>query len=716
MNSGSDIPNPPSASSTPLANLVSAVSPPGAGVPESSVGIVLQRGGDELLLERRNDRFTASPTAGALPDWVRSIPTPANRQLPRTSLVEFMAPPNDLERLMTVARQNPDVAFVSHVYALKDAPASLLYLTNEITVQFTATTTEDQRAAIATTAGITKFKAIEGVPNAWIFQVSKAAAENPIKITNRLTSLPQVIAAEPNIIIENQTFYRPRDPLYSQQWYLNHAGGNQLVAGSHIDVERAWDITRGNRGIAIAVADDGMDLNHSDFQGMGKIVAPRDFKDQDFLPQPGTSDENHGTACAGLCAAEENGLGIVGVAPGCSLMPLRTTGFLDDESIEQLFNWASQKGAAVISCSWAPAAVNFPLSIRQSAAISRAATQGRNGKGCVIVFAAGNANRPVNGTINESGWPNNAVQGNTRWLAGFAIHPDVIGVSACTSLGKKAAYSNWGAGISVCAPSNNAPPGVWLQQTGYVLTPPVVDSPLAGLGVFTTDRTGSSGYSSGDFTGDFGGTSSATPIVAGVAALILSINPDLTAVDVKRILQETADKITDTNPDPQLGYRKGTYNSAGFSEWFGYGKVNAFKAVQAAQRRISLPAGASRWISNRNSSAIAIPDHNLQGGTSAIAITDSSFLRDLQITVDIEHSFLGDLEISLIAPTGTLILLQNRTLGRQTRLQTTYSLQTTPPLKQLLNLSVRGTWQLRIIDFVPGQTGRLNSWELRLGV
>ncbi len=86
-------------------------------------------------------------------------------------------------------------------------------------------------------------------------------------------------------------------------------------------------------------------------------------------------------------------------------MPIRSTGFLDDESIEEIFNWIIEKGASVISCSWGASAVYFPLSLRQTAAINSRRNKGRNGKGCVIVFAAGNANRPINGTVNERNWP-----------------------------------------------------------------------------------------------------------------------------------------------------------------------------------------------------------------------------------------------------------------------------------------------------------------------
>jgi hypothetical protein len=333
------------------------------------------------------------------------------------------------------------------------------------------------------------------------------------------------------------------------------------------------------------------------------------------------------------------------------------------------------------------------------------------------VFAAGNANRPVSGTIFERNWPNNLLRGPTNWLGGFTIHPDVITVSACTSLGKKSAYSNWGTNVSVCAPSNNAPPGMWFEQAGYIYTAPEVNVQLPGWGVFSADLLGSAGYEVGDFVSTFGGTSSACPVVAGVAALILSANPDLTAQEVKRLLQETADKIVDRDPDPQLGMRLGTYDTNGHSQWFGYGKVNAFKAVQAAKLKIAQGSQSGiRRLHGRNDNRLAIPDNNPQGITSPIRVNDSASAREIQITVNIEHAFLGDIEVKAIAPTGQTILLQNRTLGSRTGLKETYSVETTPALKQLLNQPVAGIWQLQVVDYAPMDTGTLLSWELLLGI
>ncbi len=560
----------------------------GIGVPDESLPLILQRGGGELLLSKAGDRFTIRPssTAATSNNWAVSIPAKLNRRIAQSNLEEYLVAPDRLDTAMETARASDAVAFASHVYSPANNPSTFFYLTDRITIQFDEAVDETSRSAIANFAALKIVRQIEGIPNTFLYEVTKQATENPLKIANRLTRYAEVLIAEPNILVETQPHYVPRDPLYPKQWYLNNKGGNQLVTNAQIFAEPAWDITRGVRSIVIAIADDSVDMTHPDFIGEGKIVSPIDFKDGDSSPMPVADSDNHGTACAGVAVAEENGKGIVGVAPGCALMPIRTTGFLDDDSVEKLFNWAIEKKAAVISCSWGPSAVNYPLSLRQSAVINKAATQGRGRRGCVIVFAAGNANRPVNGTIDETGWPDNILGGQTQWLSGFAVHPDVIAVSASTSLNKKAAYSNWGSSISVCAPSNNAPPGFWLPETGPIATQPEVTQNLLGLGVFTADRTGVAGYDAGDYTDSFGGTSSATPVVAGIAGLILSANPRLTAREVRGILQETADKIVDPDPDPQLGNRLGNYDTnSRRCDWFGYGKVNALKAVQAAVRK-----------------------------------------------------------------------------------------------------------------------------------
>ncbi len=689
----------------------------GTGIPRRSEGEILQRGGAELALEKVGDRFTVRPQVpGSLAQWQHKVAATHHRTVPATQLEEFSVSPDRLDGVMAQVRSLPEIAFASHVYRLVTDPGMLIYLTDQLTVQFTPGTPEGDMDAIAQRLHLQRSQPVSGLPSTFTFRVTSQALGNPIKLANQLTREPQVLAAEPNVIVRAQAHYRPRDSLYTKQWYLHHNGGPDLATASHIDVERAWDLTRGDRAIVVAVADDSLDLNHPDFQGLGKIVAPRDLLEDDFLPLPAATETSHGTACAGIAIAEENGAGIVGVAPSCSLMPIRTTGYVDDEAIDQIFQWAMDHGAAVISCSWGAGAVNFPLSLRQKAVLTRAATEGRQGKGCVIVFAAGNTNRPVNGRIMEQGWPPNTLKGPTDWLAGFGVHPDVITVSASTSLNRKAFYSNWGRNISVCAPSNNAPPGIWLQRTGYIETPPAIRVVARGQGVFTADQVGPAGYEQGNFTAHFGGTSSACPMVAGVAALVLSVNPDLSAVEVRRILQQTADKIVDPDPDPQLGTQLGTYDANGHSQWFGYGKVNAYRAVQAARKTLVAPLAGTTQIRLSDAPGYSIPDRDPWGVTSTLDVMANQPVRDVKVTVAVTHEYLGDLSLTLITPSGRSMLLQGRTLGRQTQLRQTYTLQTTPGLRSLLNQSAQGQWQLQVIDHALLNVGTLESWELVLGV
>ncbi|NJN04628.1 MAG: S8 family serine peptidase [Leptolyngbyaceae cyanobacterium RM1_1_2] len=255
-----------------------------------------------------------------------------------------------------------------------------------------------------------------------------------------------------------------------------------------------------------------------------------------------------------------------------------------------------------------------------------------------------------------------------------------------------------------------------LPQLGTVPTGPEVRVALPGLGMVTSDRSDAAGYSTGAYTTGFGGTSSACPVVAGVAALVISVNPYLKAYEVRRILQETADKIVDSSTDPQLGFKYGTYDDKGHSFWFGYGKVNAAKAVQAAKSRLHSSRRLQQTLRQSNTVPLTIPDDQPQGITSQIDIRDRGDLQDIQVRLSLSHEFLGDINITLRSPKGETVLIQGRSLGRQRQLNQTYTLATTPSLANLLYQPVTGPWQLTIIDHSPLNTGQLNRWELILGI
>ncbi|MCP4117496.1 MAG: S8 family serine peptidase [Desulfobacteraceae bacterium] len=360
------------------------------------------------------------------------------------------------------------------------------------------------------------------------------------------------------------------------------------------------------------------------------------------------------------------------MAPGCALMPIRTTGMISDGTIDDLFEYARVNGADVISCSWGVADDFFTLSTRMKNAIRRAAVEGRRGKGCVILFAAGNENSPVDGFKN-----------GVRVRSGFAMHPDVITVSASNSRDVRSHYSNFGPEIWVAAPSSGS----------------------GGRRIVTTDRTGAAGYQSGAYTTveGFGGTSSSTPLAAGVCGLMLSVNPDLTGSEVKKILGETADKIDSHN---------GNYNPQGHSEWYGWGRVNAFKAVSEARNRLS-PSPVKR-ITFERSPGLAVPDYPMPGVSDAIQVEDGGIVRSASVSVDITHTYRGDLRIVLVTPDGSHITLRDREVDSRDNLVHTYTADDTPALAGLSGTPARGSWELRVIDMAKIDTGAVNSWTLTL--
>ena len=661
------------------------------------------RAGKRIEIAELPDRFTVRMKRGIAKEKVATdYHTTHRRRLRRQNLDEFSVDAAERDAVMERVRRGSEVEFASHVYAPADEPQAKLYLTDQIMVQFKPEVSDDEIEKIVTELGLSLVKELRGVPRAYVFRVGPQAAENPIKIANRLAENDKVLVSEPNVAIASRSHYTPTDTLFPDQWHLFNTGGPLLSTAGHIDAVHAWDLTRVERSVTVAVADDSCDLNHADFQGSGKIVAPRDFAGQDFEPLPELEDDNHGTACCGVAVAEETGTGVVGVAPGCALMPIRTSGFIDDTSIEDLCDWVIDHGASVMSCSWGVNARSFSLSLRMRNALHRAATLGRGGRGCVVVFAAGNENRPVNGTVNETGWPNNQPSGPTQWLAGFAAHENVIAVAASSSQATKSAYSNWGREIAVCAPSNNVRPRTFPQVTVQV----------TGRGIVTTDRVGPSGYSSTDYTSDFGGTSSACPTVAGVAALILSANPNLTVREVRDILQATADKIVDNTSDPQLGNRFGTYDAGGFSQWFGFGRVNAFQAVTDARRRLQGVTGQT--VRKSSSPALAIPDNNAAGVRNTIHIDETGSLASIKVSVDISHTFIGDLRLTLIAPSGRQVMLHDRNGGSAENIRRSYDAVSTPGLSALTGEPIQGDWVLWVQDLAPTDLGTLNRWELEI--
>ena len=401
-------------------------------------------------------------------------------------------------------------------------------------------------------------------------------------LAERLLQDDRVSLCHPELI--KRTRHRA---VFPQQWHLatTEVRGELIEAG--VEVEAAWASTQGE-GTVIAVIDDGFDLRHEEFASPDKIVAPRDATTKDDNPSP-DRENNHGTACAGVACAE--GLrGASGVAPKATLMPIRLVSGLGSQDEADALVWAAENGADVISCSWGPEdgdpedladpkhQAQHPLPDSTRRALELVTDRGREGKGCVVTWAAGNGNEEVE---ND----------------GYASSERVIAVAACSDQNIRSLYSDFGAPIWCSFPSDDLR-GVD-PRTGIEHRPRT-------LGIWTTDRSRKMGYNpgisrlgdrKGNYTNSFGGTSSACPGVAGIAALMLSVAPDLTWRQVKDLIARACDPIDRDS---------GTYDTSGHSPWYGFGRVQPAVAVELAAAATPEAATAGRPLPRRRTVEISL--------------------------------------------------------------------------------------------------------------
>jgi hypothetical protein len=533
--------------------------------------VTLKRGRGNIKLIKSEDLIAVRPSPQAEVSDVLSASTGGLETVESTTshegfrVMKVQGNKAEMEKTLDELRTQFSVDAGTHVYHTAESTAPIVP-TGKMTLRFTPDSSNEARQQVLDEnhleiVNVDVKTQADGSKLETFTVKTTPESHNPLKIAERLQQLNGIVLlAEPDLATPGRlyAFQLPSDAWLQEQWHLKNTGtqfGSSLgmQAGADARVVAAWQTAQslGSPACVVAVIDDGFDLTHPDLSGNGKIVAPWDFGTNTNNPAPKRFNPDHrrgdyhGTACAGVAIGKGGGGKIIGAAPNSRLMPLRWNSSISDDTIKKQFGYASAQGAWVVSCSWGVNAEAYTLSTVMDEAIAECANQGRNGLGCVIVFAAGNANHNINDP-----------EGGT--IDGFATHPDVIAVAASNSRDQKSNYSNFGQEISVCAPSSGE----------------------GGRGILTSDVRGTfqldgvtyeAGYERGDYTQNFGGTSSATPLVAGICALVLSANPTLTAKQVKDILQRTARRIG----DPSL------YTN-GHSIYFGHGCVNAEAAVQMA--------------------------------------------------------------------------------------------------------------------------------------
>lgn len=344
-----------------------------------------------------------------------------------------------------------------------------------------------------------------------------------VTISGELVARGLVVSAEPDVMRTSTAV--PNDPRFSEQWYLQTPGSST----QGIDLPSAWDITRGSSSVVVAVIDTGR-LDHPELSG--RLVDGYDFVSQTKNSKDGDgwdSDETdvgdwsesddplytctvgdpfkssswHGTHVSGIIAANaDNSVGIAGVAPNVRVQHVRVLGTCGGRTSDEAvaIRWAAGLPVDGVPLNPTPAKViNLSLGSQTAcAAVEQAAIDEAVAAGVTVVVAAGNAGLDL----------------DTNDFAPSKC-ANVISVAALRFDGSRASYTNYGSSIDVAAPGG--PGGILSLQNG---------------GTRTADSSWTYGYKQG--------TSMSTPIVSGIAALVLSVNPNLTPAQVESIIESSA--------------------------------------------------------------------------------------------------------------------------------------------------------------------------------
>jgi len=325
----------------------------------------------------------------------------------------------------------------------------------------------------------------------WIVEVPEG---RELDLARRMSSDIRIVYAEPDHYVYECAI--PNDPMFERyQWNLRKVAAPE-----------AWDITTGKSDVVIAILDTGIDMGHPEFAG--KLVTGINALMGAGLP---TDNRGHGTHVAGIAAAlSNNGVGVAGVDWQAKVMAVKvldTGGRGSDSTIARGLNWAVDNGARIVNLSLGGTAYNNTL----NSSVQRARQ-----RGVILIAAAGN----------------DYLLGNPRVYP--AAYDGVIGVGATDERDVRASYSQVGNWIDFVAPGgdpasdSDADPNHWILSTWA--------------------RSRGTGY------GMAAGTSQSSPVVAGLAGLIWSVNPDLTSDQVIDIIRRTAKDLGSPGWDPEYGY------------------------------------------------------------------------------------------------------------------------------------------------------------------
>lgn len=428
----------------------------------------------------------------------------------------------------------------------------------------------------------------------------------------------------------------PTDPLFPYQWHLLNSGNTPAsVAGVDINVIPVWADYTG-RGVLVGVMDQGMDDTHPDLIANYRADLAWDLD----LNEPGAGvkkdSDKHGVPVAGLISAvANNGLGGVGVAWNSNFTMYRSE--LDGKEVDEIaraYHMAATKmvesGIDISSHSWGLSFVPQSKWAETFHSTGRHMAEfGRDGRGIVTMFAAGNSR----------------IDGLSANLDPTDSAPWVIVVAASAQNGDIAEYSTPGAPVLISSPGS-----------GFTQAIP--------RSMVTTDRQGEAGYNTapgeaGDYEMGFNGTSAATPVAAGVLALMLEANSRLGYRDVQEILAYSAARATFLERDVDQAFNGARDWNGGAllgSHDFGYGNIDAHAAVRLAETWTKQSTVANLVVVPGMISSDGLGE-SVDGTKDLTAM----FLEDhrvehvlVSVKMELDMSEVDGLKLELLSPSGTV--------------------------------------------------------------
>lgn len=421
------------------------------------------------------------------------------------------------------------------------------YTTNEIIVKFKKNTSQFQIDNANRLFKTTVLEKVDNFENVYLLAIEskgEESSDNVFDVSNRYTLLNDMVEfAQPNFIREgmllsNESVPPPltNDTMVTKMWDIKNTGHNIPdsvigIPGCDGNIDSAWAITTGDPNVLIAIVDTGVDTNHIDLRG--NLCDRSLWYDAVDNNQKPFDQYYHGTAVAGITNAIGNNIaGTVGVAYTSKFIPIRVfgpfpQGYTTDLILGKGVNWAWKNGACIINCSWG-GGITTPLI---SMAIQDAVHFGRSGRGTIVFAGSGNDNQ------DSILYP--------------AVMPEVIGVGGLSPCNQRK---------SLLSCDNVRPGQDWGASYGENLS---VVAPCTYIGV---TELGGSWCLCGN------GTSDSSPFAAGIGALILSKNINLSADSVKIIIERSARKVG--NYSYNIPKQNGLWNNE-----MGYGRVDAKVAL-----------------------------------------------------------------------------------------------------------------------------------------